>query len=227
MTIFQELSESKLYPSKNSLKKYTLQDVANHAFLSCCALVIFNNDFSSLNYVRQYLHKTYKSQYEFWNFNVTDLYISLHLLFNDQNHRYLKSNPNNDLLFKRITLDKYKINEFFQYLKSNNPNSNHDRRFLLKIEQGLNITDTNYKSIRRLVQEWNNLSSSEKQLSMTRLLQFFRNNARRSDLLWMLEKIARQQKLELKNVQNSEKNNAAFKGALVGGAAGYFLGKRK
>lgn len=226
MTIFQELSESKLYPSKNSLKKYNLQDVANHAFLSCCALVILNNDFNSLNHVRKYLHKTHKSQYMFWNFNITDLYISLHLLFHDENHQYLKKDSNNELFFRRVTLDKYKINEFFQYLKSNNPNPSQDRRFLLKFEQGLSITDSSYKSIRRLVQDWNDLSSAEKQLTMTRLLQYFRNNARNSDLLWLLEKYSRKQRLELKNVQNPERNHAALKGAVIGGAAGYFFGRK-
>ncbi len=79
-----------------------------------------------------------------------------------------------------------------------------DQRFLLKLENGLQIDTSNYKSIRRLAGEWSSLDQGARQLVMTRLLLAFKNRAAKSELLPVLEKLAKQENLLIKDVKDPE-----------------------
>ena len=54
--------------------------------------------------------------------------------------------------------------------------------FFMRIERDLDIQNSNYRSIRRLVQDWPRLNKMQKQLVITRMLQYFRVHALRSEL---------------------------------------------
>ena len=104
--------------------------------------------------------------------------------------------------------------------------------FFLKLERGLDIQNSNYRSIRRLAQGWPKLNSMQKQLVMTRLLQFYRTKALRSEMYSYVRDISRGQGLEMRNAHNAEVPKArgtdtlaalATAGATLAGA--YYLGK--
>src|SRR5690606_22641112 len=73
------------------------------------------------------------------------------------------------------------------------------------LENSLNIDRSDYKSIRRLVTEWQNITDQARSLAVTRLLLAFRAKARRSELLPVLEKLAKIKKYEIKGAKNPEK----------------------
>jgi len=97
------------------------------------------------------------------------------------------------------------------------------RRNLLEIQKDLSVTVQNYRSMRILISQWSKISLRDKKLVMTRLLQAFRLRARRSDILPELEKLAKRKSLELKNVNNAEKNEKNEPKAEVDPSAPWWL----
>ena len=123
-------------------------------------------------------------------------------------------------MFKEMANDSLRIDSAFI------------QRFFLMLEKKLNIKTSNYKSIRRLVQNWHKASTPEKQLVITRMLMYFRTNARLAELFPYIEMLARKKNWNIDNANNPETKSGMKKiahGALrIAGAAtaGYYLGKQ-
>ena len=83
----------------------------------------------------------------------------------------------------------------------------------------MGIDISNYKSLRRLITDWENLTTTQRQLCVTRLLQYYRLRGRRSELLPVLETLASNKDMELTNVGNAELA-AVGAGSIVGSRSG-------
>ena len=109
-------------------------------------------------------------------------------------------------------------------------------RFFLTLEKKLNISTSNYRSIRRLAQNWPKTSIAEKHLIVTRLSMYFRSNARLAELFPHLDALSRNKNLGIDIANDPETKsgmkNIAKKALRVAGAAtagywaGFQLGKR-
>ena len=107
------------------------------------------------------------------------------------------------------------------------------KSFFMRLEEDLDLQNSNYRSIRRLVQDWPRLNKMQKQLVITRMLQYFRVHALRSELYSYIRDLSRSQGLEMKNAHNAEGSpkmrgaDTIAKLAMAGGAVvgGYALGK--
>jgi hypothetical protein len=101
----------------------------------------------------------------------------------------------------------------------------------MKLERALKIQETNYKSIRRLGVDWAKLNPSQRRLVNTRLLQFYKTKAIRSELYQPLKQYSKANNYILANVSNAEKASVAKKiavrtaAAAAGGAAGFAMGR--
>jgi hypothetical protein len=143
----------------------------------------------------------------------------------------LSGGQNAAIQFNKVNMPISKIKDYLIKLSTGQSVQN-TSAFLFNLEKGLDIQDSNYKDLRRLISGWNNLDSMQKKLVVTRLLQFYRTNAIRSELYTILSAYAKAKDLELKNVKNAEKPSklaklAAVSAVAVGGfAAGRAIGKR-
>ena len=96
------------------------------------------------------------------------------------------------------------------------------------------VSNSNYKSVRRLVQQWPNLNDSQRSLVVTRMLQFYRAHANRSELYSILGQLAKNKSYKIDDAENAEapkrrtmRNVAVAVGAAGAGvAAGRAIGKR-
>ena len=109
--------------------------------------------------------------------------------------------------------------------KMNNINPSTARQTLQLVERKFFITNSGYRSVRRLAQDWPRINATQRALVVTRLLQFYRTHARRSELFGFLQDYARTKKLEIRNAHNAEKPKSksmqTVATAAAMGAAGY------
>lgn len=223
-----ELNESALFRTKKRVEGTNAREMADLAFMNFLLLYILYNENDFAVAAKDYAGRTMKYG---GNFNYmqsgTDLHIALASLKNNMND----AGDKNQIQNSRIVLPEMQIKNFLNQMKQGRPVTA-PPAFFLKLEKGLNIQNSNYRSIRRLVGDWPRLSSMQKQLAITRMLQFFRVHALRSELYSYLRDLSRSQGLEVKNAHNAETPKmrgsdtmAKLATAAAAATAGYYLGK--
>lgn len=203
--LIQDLTESRLLRTKQSFKTYTAKDIAELAFVYFISLEILSSEFDYLSDAKDYAKKTIMyGNFNSFRFSGTDMYMLLYVLLGNDEVELKGDKENNDLFLNNINPNMMNIKRYFLNLRKGEPNQTFNRRFLLKLQQELDITVANYRSMRILVSDWKNISKPQKKLVMTRLLQVFRARAIRSELRTFIESLAKGQKLEIKGVDNAE-----------------------
>ena len=208
--IIDQITESTLISSVDQLKKYDAREIADLIFLYFVALQILKSTFESAPFAIDYANHTRAGSFDIFPRTGTDLNILIHTLFGKNNiftKNMLKNQKASDVLISKLRFNVSKAKSWLSNVRKVNENS--DNRFLLKIESDLQISVSNYKSVRRLATEWNSIDHSARQLAMTRLLQAFRAKAPRSELLPALEKVSKQKNLFLKGAGNPEKSGGS------------------
>jgi hypothetical protein len=79
-----------------------------------------------------------------------------------------------------------------------------DYKFLTQLEKALNITDLDYRNLRRAISDYTSLDSKRKQFTTTRLLQALRAKLPGTDLQRQAQQFADKQNLELDDVVDAE-----------------------
>lgn len=228
-----ELFESHLVPSRHHLQSFTLRDFADFTFLYCIVLYLLKEDFTLAPVAARYAEHTHPSSgFNRFYLGATDLRIMVTGLLGEETITdNLTDRLANDRLLSRLNLDESQMRRFLHNISQYGPNTQWDKQFLFKLERDLNIENSNYRSVRRLAIEWDKLSTSDKKLVVTRLLQAFRARIRRSELLPYLEQLAGDNSLEMKDVNNPETGEMrdggmSFLKGLAGFAAGYAAVKK-
>lgn len=227
------LCESKLFPTRQEMKRYSLKDAADLAFLYLCTLIILNSEYAYAPSSVEYARKTKQfGHYKMYRQAATDLYVLLNMVMGDSAEA---GDPAANLFSKRLNVKESDIKILMNALVANKSDSAFFNQIMMRIEKQLGISNVQYKAVRRLAVDWNNLDHGQKKLATTRLLQAFRMRARRSELLPVLNALAKDKNLEIKGAvdqeqQEPESDKFSAKRALgalaAGGAIGWALGKR-
>jgi hypothetical protein len=218
--IRENCNESKMFRN-NYLSNLTLRDAVDNAFLGLLTLYIFNKEFETAPFAQNYARRTMM----FGSFREprvagTDLYQALHLATNPTGKTAgkLDGTEQNAVLATRLHVKEKMAKDFLRGLASGTLDRATAIRLMFRLEPQMNIDISNYKSLRRLITDWENLTTFQRQICITRLLQYYRTRGRRSDLYPMLETLAKAKGWEIKDVENAEV--AAI------GAAGAFAASR-
>ena len=228
-----ELNESTMFRTKQRVQGTNAREMGDFAMMNMLALWVLYQNYDTRAIAQNYAARTM----QYGNFNTyrqsgTDLYIALNAIKNGT-----AGTTQND----RIQNNHYKVNDmqvrnYLRAIAQGQPISN-ARSFLMRLERGLDIGNSNYRAIRRLSQDWDRINKMQKQLVVTRMLQYFRTKALKSELYSHFRDMARSQKLEIRNAHNAEvpkmrgvdcirKAAVGAAAGLAGGfAAGYALGK--
>ena len=197
------LSESRLFRTKQIASKVNIDDAADLAFCHFLVLNVMNKDYDFAPLAGNYADKTMQFRnFDYFRTNGTDLYMALNRLMGKDVDN---SDDKDEIASKRISIQKADV-----------------LRYLL---HGM------LKSIRRLVGDWDNLNQNQKSLVVTRLVQWFRAKARRSELLPALERLQKRGNYSVNDSKDKKKkvwDNPIVKAAGVVGAIGgaRALGKR-
>jgi len=225
--------ESKLFKSKNAVASMDIKDVADYAFMSVIALWIMYNEPVTSGAAAGYADRTAS----FGNFKAernmaTDLYVALNTLIDPEStiSKRLADQAENVADRRSIRVNQLVVKTFLDDMASRRLDSTDAARFLLKFERMLNIKNMTYRSIRRLAQEWNAITPHERNLVMTRMLQYFNLHAKRSELKPLLDDLALTGGYKLDRIDKPDQSELADKAKLLALAAasmygGYRLGK--
>lgn len=221
----KDLNESKQYRTRQALTRSNAREIVDHAFLDMITLYILYNDFSLAPVAVRYARKTIQYQ-NFKNYRQsgTDLYQTLHVI-QSGDADMIDGGPSDDTLLTRIQFPEQRIKAYLLQMQANRLSPAIARSTLQHVERKFMISTSAYRSVRRLAQDWPRLNETQKALVVTRLLQFYRTHARRSELFTFLQDYARTKKLEIRNAHNAEKpvskTAASVAAAAALGAAGY------
>jgi len=202
--IEENLEESSVITALDQLRRYTIRDIADFAFIHFLVLFILNTDYQGAVVAKGHAARTLShGNFKKLSFVGTDLYVYVHLLLG-HNREKLKHTAASDIFYQRCHLQEREVKSMLVDLKNGHYNEAKVARFLLSLEKDLQIETSNYRSCRRLVQDWNEITTLNQKLVITRLLQAFRSRCSRADLLTHLEKYAIEKRYEIKQVKNPE-----------------------
>lgn len=214
LEFISELNESSQYRTTYSLKNTTARTLADHCFIDLISLWIIYNEYDFAPVAIEYARKTAI----FGNFNkyrqsATDLYLTTHVLTTE--NELLTTNTENDrIFFERINVSGDKIFQYIKKISRNSLTATYLRSFLLEIESSLKIENSNYRSVRRMAQNWGFLSESQKSLVVTRILQFYKANANKSELYELMLDLSKEKSYIIGNATDAEHSSSKNLGSV-------------
>lgn len=178
--LIDTLTESRLFRNKNIASKVNIDDAAELAFVHLMMLNVFNKDYDFAPLASQYAQRTGAfTNFDYFRTSGTDLYIALNrLIGKDQG----ELNDKDTIAMARISVKKAELIRFLKHISVNKSDASFEKTMLMRFERQLNVQDGILKSLRRLVGDWDNLNQNQRALVVTRLAQYMRKKALRSEL---------------------------------------------
>jgi hypothetical protein len=232
LQLVNELTESRLFRNKKIASDVNLDDAAELAFVQLMMLNVFNKDYDFAPLAREYASRTMAFRnFDSFRTSGTDLYIALNrVMGKDQ-----KYDTNKDkIAASRIKPSRGDVIRYLDHVSNSKTDASFEKRMLLRFEKQFNIQDSLLKSMRRLVGDWDNLNQNQKALVVTRMSQYMRKKAMRSELTPALLKFQKRGNYIVSDKGDTKKKiwdkpivrAAAAVGAIYGaGKLGKYLGK--
>lgn len=205
MDFIKDLHEARMTKDNGSSRKLTYTDCGERAYLTLLVLETMRQYPDFKGYVQRYAKKTSGFElYKYYRIMGTDLYNFIYFLVgNDSAQDKLKDPGAAKRLKAKTKLPLADINRYIQYLAQGREPAQVSNMFI-KLESGLNVTNTDYKAIRRNLSNFSKLTKAEKRLLSTRLIFAVRAKLRSSDIIEDFEKFAQIKDLEKASVNDPE-----------------------
>ena len=224
----QEISEARLYRTTNGFKNLTGRDIANLLYLHTLSLYMMLQDDSSEDYAVGYAKQT--TQYGYFSLmrtHGTDIYMLAYASKNPDN-RYIsfKNNRQSREFLNKLRFNERQFHAFISKMGRRADKRNEALSFFMRLENQLKITDSRYKSYRRMVLSWGKLRYSSKQLVVTKLTQEIRRLGRGSELMTPMSNMVKDRGLKVSSDYKEPRTSltrrvaTAAAGAVVGRYAG-------
>jgi hypothetical protein len=204
--ILENCNESKMFRNTH-LGQLTLRDTVDSVFLNMLTLYMLSKEFETAPFAKDYAQRTLA----FGNFTAprisgTDLYQGLHILFNPTGGtaQQLKAHDQNLVLAKQLRANTKLVKQFLTGIANGTLDRITAVRLMYRLEGQMGIDVSNYKSLRRLITDWENLTTHQRELCVTRLLQYYRVRGKRSELLPVLDVLSRNKGYEITDAGNAE-----------------------
>jgi hypothetical protein len=232
LQLINTLSESRLFRNKKIADDVDLDDAASLAFTYLMLLNVLNKDYDYAPLAAEYSKRTVA----FRNFNTfrtsgTDLYIALNrMMGKDQK----EDNDKDAIARKRIKPNNTDLVQYLTHLGNSKNNPAYEQKMLMRFQRQLNVQDSMLKSLRRLVGDWDNLNQNQRALVVTRIVQYMRKKAPRSEMMQPLLKFQRRGNFMVDDSKDTKKNiwdkpivkiGAAAAGIYAAGQLGKKIGK--
>lgn len=174
-TFIRDLCESKLIPSKTSLKNWNEKKLSELAFLYFLGLRILLATPDKQQWARDYCRKAGEpNDFSQWRSSANDLYVLLYGLEGSKIH--ITSSTIRHWLRHSATHD--------------DPDDTHG--LFTRLDAMFHITNSSFKSLRRIITHWEDADHDEQQNSLDRLIQLIHDRApSNSEILSELKSIKR------------------------------------
>jgi len=185
------------------MKVLTYADCCERLYLTLLVLDLMKNFPKATASVRDYSRKSLDIRYERFKISGTDLYNFIYFVTGDERAIGKLKDPGAAMRSRASTiLPVDRIKSYLQQLSSGTFSSS--SQLFIKLERVLNIENTDYKSVRRSIGNWNSLDIQAKKSIATRLLYAVRAKLRSSDIIDDYEKHIVLKDLESELVPDNE-----------------------
>jgi hypothetical protein len=174
-----DLCESRLLPSRISLKHWKLSKLRDLCYLYFLGLRVLLSDPDAKHWARNYCASAGDpNDFTAWRNNGNDLYAMLHALTDEQASEKLDLSP-------RI------IRQWLRHVAVHDPEDD-TRRLFMRLDSMFHISDSKLRALRRIVLDWEDANRRDREDTLTKLVQLIHTLApSNSELLPELKKLAK------------------------------------
>ncbi len=196
LDFLHDLYEARMTRDSENQRILTYTDCTERTYLSLLILQLLSQFSTYRQYASQYARQTKKTNYKQFRMYSTDLHNFVYFVTGDDKAMdKLKDSIAAKMLRKRASFPTMAFNRYLGEIGSGlNPSG--VLQFFLNVENGLNIRNTDYKTVRREILSYDRLSERDRRMTVTRLLHAARAKLRSSDIIEHLEKLAADRNLE-------------------------------
>jgi len=204
LDFLSSLFEARMTRDSKDQKVLTYTDCAERLYLTLLILQLLNQYPTYRQLASKYSRDTKQSNYNRFRMYSTDLHNFVYFVTGDEEAMDKLKDPSSaKAMRKKSRFPTMAFNRYMSALQQGLISPSIMQVFL-NIETGLSIRNTDYKSIRRSLFQFNTLTVREKQNLVTRLLHAARAKLRSSDSIEYLEKLASDRNLETGRVKDAE-----------------------
>jgi len=203
-SFLNDLAEARMTRNSSDQAKLSYTDCCERLYLIVLSLELLRLFPSTRGYAAGYAKKTTSyGPYQQFRMVGTDLYNFIYFVIGDDKALAKLKDPESAKAVRmRTNLPTMGLNRYLSAVGNNT--AIRPTETLIRLEGGLNITNTDYKAIRRNLFNYNSLSTQEKQNTVTRLLLAVRAKLRSSDIIVYIEELARTKDLENARIKDNE-----------------------
>jgi hypothetical protein len=205
MQFIEEIHEARMTRDASNARVLTYTDCCERLYLSLLIVELLRRFPRYSSSVADYASRTTRyANYNSFKAGGTDLYNFIYFVSGPPEAQDKLKNPGAAKeMRKRTYFSTAQVNGYLTSIGHGN-NPNNALSILLSAEQSLNITNSDYKTLRRTIHNFDNLSTTEKKKNVTRLLYATRAKLRSSDIIDDLEKLAVEGNFETGLVKDNE-----------------------
>ena len=205
MQFIEEIHEARMTRDASNARVLTYTDCCERLYLSLLIVELLRRFPKYSSIASDYASRTARyANYNSFKAGGTDLYNFMYFVSGPEEAQNKLKNPGAAKeMRKRTYFSTLQVNGYLTAIGHGNNPSN-SLSILLSAEQSLNITNSDYKDLRRVIHNFSNLSTTEKKKNVTRLLYATRAKLRSSDIIDNLEKLAVDGNFETGLVKDNE-----------------------
>jgi|ERR1019366_2821018 hypothetical protein len=183
-SFINDLCESRLIPSKSSLKGWDVKKISELVYLYFLGLRMLLHDTNSRSWAQDYCKKTGENaDFATWRTSGNDLYVMLYALTGDPDDTDEKIS-----LPHRINISPNIIRQWLR----NSTNKGDTQIFFNRLDSMFMIDNSSMKSMRRLLTNMDDMSDGEKKSSLDKIIQLITsrvNSVSNSEILSHLKEL--------------------------------------
>jgi len=204
MQFLQELEEARMTRNDQNMKVLTYADCCERLYLTLLVLDLMSQVPVATSVVRDYCRKSISTDYRRFKMSSTDLYNFVYFVDGDDRAMDKLKDPGAAKRSRANTsLPIRNVKAYLQNLSSGTTPTN-STQFFVQMERVLNISNSDYKNIRRNINNWNSLDREKKKIYATKLIYAVRAKLRSSDIIDDFEKFVVIKDLESNWVADNE-----------------------
>ena len=203
LEFLSDLYEARMTRNSGDTAKLTYNDCCERLYLTMLVLELLSKYPKYMPYARAYAKKTKDANYKRFQMHGTDLHNFIYFVNGDDEALAKLKDPDSArMVARRTTLPTNNINRYLSTLSSGQVSR--PTETFMSIETALKISNTDYKATRRLLGNFDKLSTMEKKKVATRLALATRAKLRSSDIIIYMEELLAERDLETRSVKDNE-----------------------
>lgn len=193
----RELSEARLFRNPKKLSDMDMSELADNFFSVVLALQILRH--ADPKTAARYAQQTMAGNaLDGWRSSGSDIHNMAIMLKNPE--RY-KDKLDVD---RRVSLPELQYKTWLRNISQGKDDSDYDRRFLFKLQQGLGITSGVLRMARRTVADWDDSDAHDRKLAATRVNLGLKQGLQSSDIYALYFKIMSKKELLLRDLPDGK-----------------------